>query len=138
MVNDSGQALATASSLGSDGGSFTVTRTSAVAQSTPSFTIGGGAGGARGRGQWSRVGIQGFVPGARRADSSEGGAGAATGTDTTFTGRGFTIHFGFSGNSISSNFGNLQSLLNQLNQLEAQLGTREGMFVRQSRVLFRR
>ena len=54
MITDNDQALAAPSSLGADGASFTVTRTTAAA-STPTVAK---------TGRWSRtgVGIQGYVP----------------------------------------------------------------------------
>ena len=63
MINGAGQALATPSSLGADGASFTVTRTSVPA--TSSISIG------RRTGRWSRggVGVQGFTPMPRATSS---------------------------------------------------------------------
>jgi hypothetical protein len=63
MVNRAGQTLASSSSLGSDGESFTVTRT-AASSSLGDVGVGGFVGrGGLGRG-WRRtgVGVQGFIP----------------------------------------------------------------------------
>jgi Peptidase A4 family len=68
MINGAGQALATVSSLGVDGASFSVTRTSATA-STPSVSIN------RGAGRWSRtgVGMQGYTAPSPRTTRTAGG-----------------------------------------------------------------
>lgn len=70
MINGAGQALATPSSLGADGASFTVARTSVP--STSSTSIG------RQAGRWSRdgVGVQGFAPMPRAATSFWRGFGS--------------------------------------------------------------
>jgi hypothetical protein len=71
MINGAGQALATASALGSDGASFTVTRTT-----IPSGSGVGGFPFGRG-GRWSRpgVGIQGYVPRSRSVPTSTTSSG---------------------------------------------------------------
>lgn len=134
MVNRSGQTLATASVLGSDEASFAVTRSSVVAQSAPNPTVIGNPGGAgRGRGQFRRVGIQGFVPGIRRTNINTSTGSTAINVNTmgtgTGSGQGFAVRFDFGGFG-----GNFRSILSQLSQFQA----REGALMRQGGVLFRR
>jgi hypothetical protein len=59
MITSAGQALASPSSLGPDGASFTVTRSAAVASTVPATTITTGRGG-----RWSRTGqgAEGYTP----------------------------------------------------------------------------
>jgi hypothetical protein len=120
MVNRSGQSLASVSGLLAGGADFTVTRSSTVAQPTP----GNGVGIGRGRGTLYRVGIQGYVPGARRTNIN-----TSTGVSTGATGTGnasiFAIRFGLGG------FQNLQSIISEFQE-------RETAWTRDGWVLFRR
>lgn len=104
MINDANTALATPSSLGADGASFTITRTSAtasassIAPQTYVVTPGGNGGG-----RWTRtgVGVQGYTAPTRtyRVTVTETGTGVSISTSTAqipafaqygFGGYGFT------------------------------------------------
>jgi hypothetical protein len=95
MINNSNQALATPSSLGADGASFTITRTS-VAASTASFGFSTGSGNGRGGGRWTRtgVGVQGYTAPTRTYRSATGtsaGSGAVpVATQYGYGGYGFS------------------------------------------------
>ena len=123
MVNNADQTLATPSSLGADGASFTVTRTAAVAETSFGGSAQGGAGsfgpGGLGRG-WRRtgVGVQGYQPHSRSSlAGTPAVVGTTTGVPTGTTGR--SGRFGFNG-GFSQIFWQLQ----QLEQLRQQIQLR--------------
>jgi hypothetical protein len=76
MINSAIQALAVPSSLGADGASFTVTRTSVAASTASLASPGGrsgyGIGASGGRGRWTRtgVGVQGYTAPVRTSRSA--------------------------------------------------------------------
>jgi hypothetical protein len=104
MIASNNQAFASPSALGSDGASFSITRSSLVASTVPVMTR---------RGPWSRtgVGVQGYAPRTTRVTVVTGsGIGTAAGTGNGFVVNGMggfpfrrlSFFFrGFNGNSMS-------------------------------------
>jgi hypothetical protein len=115
MVNGSDQTLASPSSIGADGESFNVTRTSAsVAQTF------GGSGGGLGRG-WRRtgVGVQGYTPRTRTAQTAP--------TTSSASGSGGSGSYGYFGGYGQQ----WLRILQQFQQLRQQIQIR-GSYVRDS------